>query len=56
AKYGRLEMVKILVAKGADINYTYHGSYKPADGQTPATYAEKFHHQDVADYLRSVTK
>jgi hypothetical protein len=54
AKYGRLEMVKILVAKGADPHYKYTGDYTPADGQTPITYAEKNNQSAVADYLRSV--
>jgi len=54
AKYGRLEMVKILVAKGADPKYKYSGDYTPADGQTPLTYAEKNNQSAVADYLRSV--
>jgi ankyrin repeat protein len=54
AKYGHLDMVKILVAKGADINYKYSGDYTPAVGQTPLTYAEKFNQTAVADYLRSL--
>jgi ankyrin repeat protein len=54
AKYGRFEMVKILVAKGANINYKYEGSFEPANGQTPITYAEKYQHQDIADYLKSI--
>lgn len=54
AKYGRLEMVKILVAKGADPRYKYSGDYTPADGQTPLTYAEKNNQTAVADFLRSV--
>jgi ankyrin repeat protein len=54
AKYGRLEMVKILVAKGADPHYKYSGDYTPADGQTPLTYAEKNNQSAVADFLRSV--
>lgn len=56
AKYGQLEMVKVLVAKGADVNYTYHGDYQPAEGQSPITYAEQFKHTEIADYLRSVKK
>ncbi len=55
AKYGRLEMVKKLVAKGADINFRYQGGYQPARGQTPLTYAEEYHQAAVADYLRSLT-
>jgi ankyrin repeat protein len=39
AKYGRLEMVKVLVAKGANIHYQYDGDYEPANGETPLTYA-----------------
>jgi hypothetical protein len=54
AKYGPLEMVKTLVAKGADINYKYEGAYTPANGETPASYAEKNHQTAIADYLRSV--
>ncbi len=55
AQYGRLDMVKILVAKGADINYKYTGDYAPANGETPLTYAEKNNQQAVADYLRSLS-
>jgi len=54
AKYGRLDMVKILVAKGADIHYKYSGAYTPANGETPLTYAEKNNQTAVADYLRSL--
>ena len=54
AKYGRLEMVKILVAKGANPNYKYSGGYTPADGETPLTYAQKNNQSAVADYLRSL--
>lgn len=54
AKYGRLEMVKILVAKGADPHYKYSGAYSPADGETPLTYAEKNNQPAIADYLRSL--
>jgi len=55
AKYGNLDMVKMLVAKGAKINYQYTGDYGPAKGKTPATYAEMFGHQEIADYLRSLS-
>lgn len=59
AEYGRLEMVKILVAKGADINYKYEGNLTSASGlskdETPVSYAIKRGHQDVADYLKSLT-
>jgi len=54
AKYGRLEMIKILVAKGVNINYKYSGDYTFADGETPLTYAEKNNQKEVADYLRSL--
>ena len=56
AKYGSLDMVKALVTKGANVSYTYDGEYKDAQGMTPITYAEKFGHKDIADYLRSVKK
>jgi ankyrin repeat protein len=56
AKYGRLDIGKILVAKGANVNYKYEGDYQPANDQTPITYAEKYQHQDIADYLKSVKK
>lgn len=54
AKYGRLDMVKVLVAKGADVNYVYEGDYELANGETPLTYAEKYKMIEVADYLRSL--
>jgi len=54
AKYGRLDMVKILVAKGANVHYKYSGAYTPANGETPLTYAEKNNQTAVADYLRSL--
>ncbi len=53
AKYGRLDMVKVLLAKGASINYKYDGSYSPASGETALSYAEKNNQKEVADYLRS---
>jgi ankyrin repeat protein len=53
AKYGRLEMVKVLVAKGADVHYKYEGN-GPAEGQTPLSYAEMFQKMDVVAYLKSV--
>lgn len=53
AKYGHLDMVKILVAKGADVKYKYSGDYQDADGETPLSYAIKFNQTAVADYLRS---
>lgn len=56
AKYGSLEMVKILVAKGAKIDYTYQGDYTPADGKTPVTYAEENNQKEIAEYLRSLKK
>jgi len=54
AKYGTLDMVKTLIAKGADKNYQYSGNYLPADGQTPTTYAEKCGQNEIADYLNSL--
>ena len=54
AKYGRLDMVKILIAKSANANYKYSGDYSPADGQTPLTYAEKNNQSAVADYLKTL--
>jgi len=56
AKYGHLDMVKVLVAKGADINYKYDGPTEAIKGHTPLTYAEKFKQTDIADYLRSLKK
>lgn len=56
AKYGRLEMLKVLIAKGADKNYVYHGEYTPADGETPLTYAEKYKQTAIVDYLKSLQK
>jgi len=54
AKYGRLEMVKILVAKGAKTDYQYNGDYELADGETPLTYAQKNNQAEVAAYLQSL--
>ena len=54
AKYGRLDMVNVLVAKGADVHYKYSGDYEDADGETPLTYAQKNNQPAVADYLRSL--
>ncbi|MBB5396677.1 ankyrin repeat domain-containing protein [Mucilaginibacter sp. AK015] len=56
AKYGRLEMLKTLLAKGANKNYHYHGSLKQFEGETPLSYAEKNKQTAVVDYLRSLTK
>jgi len=56
AEYGRLDMAKILVAKGADINFKYAGKAEKAKGHTPATYAIKYKHPEVADYLNSLKK
>jgi ankyrin repeat protein len=53
AKYGRLEMVKVLVAKGANVHYQYDGEYEPASGETPLTYAEKNNQSEVAAFLRT---
>jgi ankyrin repeat protein len=54
AKYGSLAMVKKLIAKRADKNYHYTGNYGPANGETPASYAEKCGQNEIADYLRSL--
>jgi len=56
AKYGRLEMLKILVAKGVDVSYQYEGDYEPANGETALMYAEKYKQIAVVDYLRSIKK
>jgi len=53
AKYGSLEMVKTLVAKGANVHYQYNGEYEPANGETPLTYAEKNNQPEVAAFLRT---
>ena len=48
ARWGKLELVKILAENGADVN-------KPTKhGNTPLDQAVKNGHTDVADYLRSV--
>ncbi|MBB5438810.1 ankyrin repeat protein [Pedobacter sp. AK017] len=54
AKYGSLEMVKILIVKGANVHYRYEGEYQPAQNQTPVTYAEKFNQKEIAEYLKSI--
>jgi ankyrin repeat protein len=58
AKYGHLEMVKILVAKGANVYYKYNGSDDftngPAPGETPLTYAEKYNRTDIVEYLKTL--
>jgi len=54
AKYGHLDMVKILVAKGANVHYQYDGDNPNIQDMTPLTYAEKFNQKEVADYLRSL--
>lgn len=57
AKYGHLEMVKALVAKGADVNYVHNGGkFEPLKGKTPITYAEMHQKDDVVDYLRSLRR
>lgn len=53
AKYGSFEMVKLLVAKGANVHYQYNGEYEPANGETPLTYAEKNNQPEIAAYLRT---
>lgn len=54
AKYGRIDMIKVLVEKGANTTFTYSGSYGPAKGETPLSYAEKYNQAEVATYLRSL--
>lgn len=58
AKYGHLDMVKILVAKGANTKYVYDGTLKltngPEKGETPLSYAQKYERDDIADYLLAV--
>jgi len=56
AEYGRLEMAKVLVAHGADANFKYTGKAEKAKDQTPASYAIKYKHPEVADYLNSLKK
>jgi ankyrin repeat protein len=56
AYVGHLDMVKILVARGADINYVYKGDDDTNEGQTAISCAEQNHHPEIADYLRSVSK
>jgi len=56
AKYGRLDMVKVLVAKGAKVDYVYDGDYEPASGQSALTYAEANQQTAVADFLRALKK
>jgi ankyrin repeat protein len=60
AKYGHLDMVKALIEKGAKLDYKYNGTIKtqngPEQGDTPFTYAERYHHDDIAQYLKSVKK
>lgn len=57
-KYGQLDMVKILIAKGANKNYKYEGDLKltngPEKGDTPLIYADKYGQDEIADYLNSV--
>ncbi|TSJ36574.1 ankyrin repeat domain-containing protein [Mucilaginibacter corticis] len=53
-KYGRLEMVKILIAKGAKKDYKYDGDDPNISGMTPLTYAEKFNQGAVGEYLKSL--
>jgi ankyrin repeat protein len=54
AKYGRLDMIKVLITKGADVNYKYSGDYTFADGETPLTYAAKNNQPAIVDYLKSL--
>ena len=54
AKYGRLDMAKKLVAKGANVRYTYNGNVAQLKGHTPLTYAQQFNQTAVADYLKTI--
>ncbi len=56
AKYGRLEMVKALLAKGANVNFKYEGDNESISGMTPLTYAEKYKQTVVVEYLKEMTK
>lgn len=56
SKYGTLEMVKLLVTKGADFNYRYDGLFEPAKGKIAIEYAEANHQDEIAYYLRSLKK
>jgi ankyrin repeat protein len=53
AKYGSLDMVKTLVAKGANVHYKYDDEYEPANGETPLTYAEKNNQPEIAAFLKT---
>jgi ankyrin repeat protein len=54
AKYGHLDMVKILIAKGADPKYEYNGDVEALKGMTPLKYAEAFKRNDIVEYLKSL--
>jgi ankyrin repeat protein len=54
AKYGRLYMVKVLIAKGADPNFIYQGDYTPANGMTPLMYAQEYKQAEIVEYLQSL--
>ncbi|PZR30059.1 MAG: hypothetical protein DI535_00740 [Citrobacter freundii] len=55
-KYGKLDMVKMLVSKGADINYTYTGDYTPADGKSVIAYAEANNQPEILAFLKEALK
>ncbi|MBL4678000.1 MAG: ankyrin repeat domain-containing protein [Mucilaginibacter sp.] len=44
-KYGKLDMVKVLIAKGADKNYVYEGDDPNISDMMPLTYAENSNKQ-----------
>jgi ankyrin repeat protein len=46
AKYGRKEIVELLIAKGADVNA------RMMNGWTPLDNAIKHNHPEIADLLR----
>ncbi|MCC8423600.1 ankyrin repeat domain-containing protein [Mucilaginibacter sp. UR6-11] len=58
-KYGHLEMVKALVAKGANVHYRLENQIDlpgggPEKGETPLSYAVKFQRTEIEAYLRSI--
>ena len=54
AYYGRIKMVKVLVAGGVKINVTYksiNSSWTQYNGMTALDFARKYRHNDVEDFL-----
>ncbi|MCT8173942.1 ankyrin repeat domain-containing protein [Variovorax sp. CY25R-8] len=49
AKRGHLEVVKLLVAKGADVSFSCD------EGMTARDYASRYSHHEVEDYLASIS-